>query len=67
MDNSNSINQTAAIASTTNALAAATSQASFVPCVPIAFSSSLVATHVLAKRLASTVRLFSTVDVQNFI
>ena len=55
MDNSNSINQTATIASTTNVLAAATSQASFVPYVPIAISTSLVATHVLAKRLVATV------------
>lgn len=66
MDNSNSINQTAAIASTTNALAAATSQASFVPCVPIAVSTSLVATHVLAKRLASTAPELAHLFFSNF-
>lgn len=66
MDNSNSINQTAAITSTTNALAAATSQASFVPCVPIAVSTSLVATHVLAKRLASTAPELAHLSFSNF-
>lgn len=66
MDNSNSINQTATIASTTNVLAAATSQASFVPCVPIAVSTSLVAAHVLAKRLASTAPELAHLSFSNF-
>jgi hypothetical protein len=66
MDNPNSINQTATIASTTNVLAAATSQASFVPYVPIAISTTLVATHVLAKRLVATVPELAHLSLADF-
>lgn len=67
MHNSNSTNQSAAIASTTNVLAAATSQASFVPCVPIAVSTSLVATHVLAKRLTTTAPELAHLSLADFV
>jgi hypothetical protein len=67
MHNSNSTNQSAAIASTTNVLAAATSQASFVPCVPIAVSTSLVAAHVLAKRLATTAPELAHLSLADFV
>jgi hypothetical protein len=67
MHNSNSTNQSAAIASTTNVLAAATSQTSFVPCVPIAVSTSLVATHVLAKRLTTTAPELAHLSLADFV
>ena len=64
--NLNAITQSAAVASTSHVLAAATSQASFVPCVPIAVSATLVATDALAKRLASTAPELAHLSFSNF-
>lgn len=63
MNHSNSINH-----ATTNpaAAAAAAANASFVPCVPIAVSSSLVSTQTLAKRLAAITPELAHLSLQNF-
>lgn len=59
MNHPNSINY-----ATTNPAVAAPS--SFVPCVPIAVSSSLVSAQALAKQLAATVPEIAHVRLQNF-
>jgi hypothetical protein len=64
--NLNTITQSAAVASTSHVLAAATSRASFVPCVPIAVSATLVATDALAKRLATTAPELAHLSLTDF-
>jgi hypothetical protein len=64
--NLNTIIQSAAVASTSHVLAAATSRASFVPCVPIAVSATLVATDVLATRLATTAPELAHLSLTDF-
>lgn len=65
--NLNTITQSATVTSTSHVLAAATSRVSFVPCVPIAVSTSLVATHVLAKRLATTAPELAHLSLADFV